>query len=459
MNLKNQKPSKTYNKNNFRSNKYKRDFYENTQTLQIYFQNASSYFNKMQNYLNPQNYNLQNLEQSYNLFLEEIDRIKGIMEIILPKQSKNSASNFPNDSTREKEISQKSTPNIKLYKNQEEQLYEKDGIKLDTIESKNSKIREEIQNYSLYFEDKVKDIQKRDKFLEMVANIAVLADEFSYKLIGILQKNFSEERKFETIIYERAKTKFSAWVNKRLGIESSQRIKFFEDNCSKEFKSFLINIKEKDKSLLEYYNKLFVDLCELFTISLLYSEKDIELNYIKRGEKYQQDEMKDITELNKTRYVNFTVLPGLSVNKKSFQFAKALVFCESDPKLKSKFNINIPKQNQVYLNGTIKTKEINNILKIKFTYQREMQKDGYIFNIVTQPDIPIDDNPLFLMKYYIQYANKPGWRYYRKAMNQKNFYLDRSQIPKNSAFAFDVQINGVIKLSDFYVETNKILDS
>ena len=448
-----QKPSKTRAKDNHKNNFYKQYFNETIQSLSSSFHNATTYFKDMLIYLNTQNNQMKNAEKLYNYFLEEIDKIKTIMEMILPKESKNSASRFPNDNTREKENYQKPSPNIKLYKNQQEQLYEKDGIKIDTIELKSSKIRDEIQSYSLYLEDKEKNIQKRNKFLVTVANIAVFADEFSYKLIKILLKNFSEERKFETIIYERAKTKFSAWVNKKLEIESAQKINFFEEKCAKEFKSSQLNIAEKDKALIQYYNKLFVDLCELFTLSLLYSEKDIEFKYIKRGERYQQDEMKDITELNKTRYVNYTILPGLSVNNKSFKFAKALVFCESEPKFAINYNINVPKQNAVDFNGTIKTKEINDKLEIKVNCRR--QKDAYIFDIITQPDIPTDDNPLYLMKY----NNGSGWNLYLEGMNQKIFNIDRNKIPKNSYFAFGVQINGVLKYFNTLILTNQILNS
>ena len=454
-NFQKKRSSKTYIKENHNKDYFKLSFNETLQSLNSSFDNATKYFIDIQICLNSQNYTEKNIEQPYNNFLEEIDRIKRIMEKILLKETNNSSSHLPKDNNIEKKVCQKISPNIKLYKNQQEQLYEKDGINIDTIESKSSKIREEIQKYSLYFEDQEKNIQTRNKFLETVANIAVLADEFSYKLIKILLKNFNEERKFGTIIYERAKTKFSAWVNKRLEIESSQTTKFFEDECTKEFKSCSLNIIEKGKAFFQYYNKLFVDLCELFTISLLYSEKNIELKYIKRGEKYQQDEMKDITELNKIRYVNFTILPGLSVNKKCFKFAKALVFCEPEPKFKIIYNINEPKQNTVDLNGTIKTEEVNDKLEIKINCQR--QGDSYIFKIDTQPDIPIDDNPLFLMRYYIRSSS--SWNYFQQGIGQGIFILDRKQIPKNSAFSFDVQINGVRKINQSYIETNKILNS
>ena len=80
--------------------------------------------------------------------------------------------------------------------------------------------------------------------------------------------------------------------------------------------------------MLFYQNfyRLFIDLCILFTETILYSEKDIELKFIKKGERYQPDEMHDITEIRGIKYVHFTVLPGLSVNNRCFPFAKAIVF-------------------------------------------------------------------------------------------------------------------------------------
>ena len=453
------KPSTTRAKNYYRSNDQKNENDENIQLIKNYFENMCSLFQELQVHLISPNSKLQNLQQIYKNFLEEFKKIEDVMDKILFKHSQNSHNISPINNNKEKETSEKINPNIKLFKNPNMQLYPKDGIKLDTIKAKNEKIREKIEKYFLYFDDKEKNIQKRNKFLETVANIAVLSDEFSYKLIDILLKQFNEKLKFNTIIYERAKEAFSSWVNQSLGFETSEKIQFFEEHCSKELNLYSLNKIERDKSLLQYYNQLFTDLCELFTMVRLCSEKDIELKYFQKGEKCQQKEMKDIADLIKVKYVNFTILPGLSVNQRNFIFAKTLVFCEYDPNPKLQFNVKIPKKNEINLNETIKTEELKDKLKIEFTYQKnEDKKDSYDFDIITNPDIPNDDNPLYLMRYYYNNSN-PGWNYVIRVMNQKNFTISRNNIPQNSYVAFDVQINGVKILSKYYKETNEILNS
>lgn len=452
------KPSKTIEKNYYRSNNQKNENDENIQLIKSYFETMCSLFQELQVHLISPHSKLQNLEQIYKNFLEEFKKIEDIMGKILFKYSQNSHNISSINNNKEKENSEKKIPNIKLFKNPSMQLYPKDGIKLDTIKIKNEKIREKIQEFFLYFDEK-DNIQKRNKFLEAVANIAVSSDEFSYKLIDILLKQFNEKHKFNTIIYERAKETFSSWVNQRLGIETLEKIQFFEEHCSKEFNSnYIYNKYEKDKNLLQYYNQLFTYLCELFTIARLYSEKDIELKYFKKGEKYLQKEMKDITEFTKIRYVNFTILPGLCVNQRNFIFAKTLVFCEIDPNPKLQFNVKNPKENKINLNETIKTEELKNKLKIEFTYQKKEDKEVcYIFNIITNPDIPNNDNPLYLLRYYNSSYKK--WEYIIKSMNQKIFRINRNNIPQNSAFAFDAQINGVEILSKYFKYTDEILNS
>ena len=443
--------SKSVWKSNYKS-KNQAQKEDDSEQMKKAFENMSYYFHEMYNNINASNSKPQKLTQLYKCFSDEINTIKNIIERLLSEKSKNTASqDFKNNI---KEISPKISPNIRKFENPTKQLYQTYGIHLETIESKSKNIRDYIEKYSLQFEDVERDISKRNKYLETVANIAVFAEEYSYKLIEILLGEFNKRNKFSTIIYEKAKEEFSSWVNQSLKIDSSQEIGFFEEYCSNEFKLLTLNKTEKDNSFIQCYNRLFIDIVELFTLAIIYSEREINIKYIEKGKKYQQDEMKDITNLNKIRYVNFTVLPGLCVNQKFFQFAKAIVFCEQDSNLKLKFNIKASKKQNLKLNETIKTKEINDKLKLYFECKK--QKDLIVFTIITCPDIPENDNPLFLFKYY----KSTGWIIYQKGMNQKIFYIKRSDIPRNSYITFDVQINGGKKINNEYViSTEKILSS
>ena len=431
-----------------------------TKIMKSSFENICFLYKEIHDNIISSDFQIQKIRQWYKCFLDEINKLKNVIEKLLANKSryspyKKQPINNPPDSINVKEIyitiPQKKSTSSKAIK----PPYQNTSIKLDTIKSKNAEIREKIKIYSLKFEDDENNIPKRNRYLETVANISGYAIEYSYQLIDILKNQFKEKNKFKSIIYERAKDEFSSWVNQNILMESSQEKNFFEKNCGEELKiSSLNRILLKDNfNLLSHYKKLFIDLCELFTLVLLYSEKEIELKFIERGKKYQHDEMKDITELNGIRYVNFTVLPGFVVNQKSFQFAKALVFCEYEANPKLHFNIKIPKKFELILQGTIKTKEINDKINIKFFYQK--QKDSYAFTIKTEPEIPKEDNPLFLMRYFI----KSNWQYLRKGMNQNLFCVKKSDIPQNSFIAFDIQINGVIKVGQGCIGTNKILNS
>ena len=425
-----------------------------TQIMKSSFDNICHFYNEIQNNIVSSNFQVKKVRQSYKSFLDEINKLKGTIEKILANKSQTIIHHQLSNTQRERKIFSIISPDKYIYQNPTKQLYQNYGIKLDTIKAKNLLIREEIKKYALKFEDDENNIPKRNKYLETVSNISSYGIEYSYKLIDILLKKFYEKNKFKSIIYERAKEEFSSWVNQSLSIESSQKIIFFEKYCLEELQiSSLNRIILKDSILLQHYRKLFIDLCQLFTLTLLFSEKEIELKYIEKGKQYQHDEMQDITELNGIRYVNFTVLPGFYVNKKPFQFAKALVFCETELNLKLFFNIKIPKQNEINLNGTIKTNEINDKINIDFWFQK--QNDFFIFTIKTEPDIPKEDNPLFLMKYYLN----SSWQYFRRGMKQNNFYIKQNEIPHDSFISFDLQLNGETKRCQEYIETNQILNS
>lgn len=451
--------SNNYFRRNIIGNKNEKNDENKTKLMKNSFDNMCYFYKEIQNNIISSDVQIQKIKYWYKCFLDEMNKLKTVIEKFLANKSKtlpySQKTNTPPEKETVKEIYINLSPKKNQSKSPPKSSYQTNSIKLDTIRAKTAEIREKIKKYSLKFEDDENNIPKRNKYLETVANISGYAIEYSYKLIDILKTKFKEKNKFKSIIYERAKEEFSSWVNQTLLNESAQNKNFFEKNCNEELKISSLNriILKDNFNLLSHYKKLFIDLCELFTLVLLFSEKEIELKFFERGAKYQHDEMKDITELNGIRYVNFTVLPGFVVNQKSFQFAKAVVFCEYDTNPKLHFNIKIPKKFELVLQGTIKTKEINDKINIKFYYQK--QKDSYAFNIKTEPEIPKEDNPLFLMRYYIN----SNWQYFRRGMNQSLFYIKKSDIPQNSFIAFDIQINGIKKVGQRYIGTDKILNS
>ena len=377
----------------------------------------------------------------YQSFLNEIDKIKDIIVKILSKES-SQKENQVCQKVKEKQTIQQESYNIKIFQEPTNNYYEKYGIKLKNIESKYTLIREKIIENSLKLEDDEKNITKRNKYLENIANLSRNAHEYSYQLIEILLKEFNKKNKFKTIIYEKAKTELSSWVNQSLAGND-----FFKHKCPAQIKliKFIKNIN--DKSILEYYINLYIDLCELFTKALLYSEINIELIYFIEGKDYQQNEMKDITELNGSRKVKFTVLPGFFVNKKAFEFAKALVFCEYESNSKLQFNISkIPNNYELVLNETIKIDDLINKITIDFDIIKV--KNDFKFSIKTQPNIPEEDNPLFLMRFYEQ----SDWKYVYKTKDTI-FSFNQSNFNKNQILSIDILIYGKI----IYCKYNKIL--
>ena len=243
-------------------------------------------------------------------------------------------------------------------------------------------------------------------------------------------------------------------MNQTLHIESTQKITFFENNCSQEFISSAFNKTTKDNALLQNFYRLFIDLSILFTETILYSEKDIELKFIKKGERYQPEEMHDITETKGIKYVHFSVLPGLSEITNVFHLLKQLYFCESEFKPKIVYNIKSPNKIDLVFNGTIKTKDINSKLNIECFIRKE--NIYYIFSIHTSPEIQDEDNPVLSLAY--QNINSK-LDILKNGLIQKIFYLKKEEIPKNTYIYALVNINGEIKYYKIPYSSNQILNS
>ena len=179
----------------------------------------------------------------------------------------------------------------------------------------------------------------------------------------------SFKKKFSSIIYEKAKIELSSWVNQSLIKENSNKemkyLRKFYEYYSNEEKSRInryILSDERANSILNqnnfnFYN-LFRDLSQLYTEALIYSEKDIILQYAEENSDFDLNKMIDAAELNGRRFVKFTILPGLFVCKYCIQYGKILVFCvkKLENNYSNPFSDNIPINKELSLAKTIKKK-------------------------------------------------------------------------------------------------------
>ena len=62
-----------------------------------------------------------------------------------------------------------------------------------------------------------------------------------------------------------------------------------------------------------YYQNLFSDLTQLYSESIFYSEKKIDLTRVENSN-FNNEKMRDITDITGSKFVKYTVLPGLYAN-------------------------------------------------------------------------------------------------------------------------------------------------
>jgi hypothetical protein len=292
-----------------------------------------------------------------------------------------------------------------LFKTPKNKLYEKYAIKLEDIDNNCHYIINKIIEISQNIEDEIDDDIK-NKFLFSVGNIARIAHNYANELTEILIGEFQKENKFSSIIYEKAKIELSSWVNQSLIIENSNKemkyLRKFYEHYSNEEKSRInryILSDEKANSILNqnnfnFYN-LFRDLSQLYTEALIYSEKEIILQYAEENSDFDHNKMIDVAELNGRRFVKFTILPGLFVCKYCIKNGKILVFCVK--KLENNnynpFSENIPINKELSLGKTIKKKDITSKLSCNIDY--EIENNNYLIFINTNPIIHENDYPKY----------------------------------------------------------------
>ena len=137
--------------------------------------------------------------------------------------------------------------------------------------------------------------------------------------------------------------------------------------------------------------KLFRFLSQLYTEILLFSDKNIYLKYTEKCD-FLHNKMKDITDLNKKRFVMFSVLPGLFVKDSNIKDGKILVFCDKNlENSKTKYNIDFQNIKKYELNLK------NTITKINIEYSVEKLKK-YKIKIKCDPQIPDIENLKFTIK-------------------------------------------------------------
>ena len=227
--------------------------------------------------------------------------------------------------------------NLNYFKEPEKPLYQINGIKLEDIESRNSYITNKLINITVDIEEEI-SINERNKFLENVKNIADESDKFSKELCNLLKLEF--KKKYHNIHCdnsENSRRALSSWFNQSLIFEepneNNKRL-FFEYKCGIEknrINKYIQNNSECNKIFLNHnynYQNLFSDLTQLYSESIFYSEKKIELKRVENCN-FINEQMRDITDITGNKFVKYTVLPGLYANNKVIgKDLRILVFCE-----------------------------------------------------------------------------------------------------------------------------------
>ena len=347
-----------------------------------------------------------------------------------------------NNNTNIKKVEINKRMNIdSLFITPKNKLYEKYAIKLEDIDNNCHYIINKIIEISQNIEDEIDDNIK-NKFLFSVGNIARIAHNYSNELAKILVREFQKENEFSSIIYEKAKIELSSWVNQSLIKENSNKemkyLRKFYEYYSNEEKSRInryILSDERANSILNqnnfnFYN-LFRDLSQLYTEALIYSEKDIILQYAEENTDFDHNKMIDAAELNGRRFVKFTILPGLFVCKYCIKNGKILVLCVK--KLENNnynpFSDNIPINKELSLGKTIKKKDIASKLSCNIDY--EIENNNYLIFINTNPIIPENDYPKYSINIFepktkkskeIQHADKPKFSIIQKHYIYKYIY-------------------------------------
>ena len=405
------KSNKQINKTSHSVNRYKMVNNINNNISSKNYDNKKSTITKMNN-IDSINRNISDIEEK-NKIVNKISNINNI---------------FNNKS---KEID-----NIKIFQKPKYKLYQKYAIKLDNIINKNKYIIQKIEEISNNLEDGI-DINQRNNFLFFVSYISREAHNYSNELAEILIQQFYKDynNEINSINYYKVKTELSSWVNQSLIIDYSEDFEdlrnFYTYYCQKEQKRIqnYLKLDSSSNSILNDHNfdlqKLFRCLSQLYTEVLLFSDKNIYLKYVEKCD-FEQNKMKDITDLNGRRFVIFTVLPGLFVNDFNINNCKILVFC--DKKSEAKYNIHFEniKNNELYLKNTIK--------KINIEYNLDSKK--IYIKIICEPKIPNIDN----LKFSIKLFNSS-----KEIISDKNrteFLLDKKY--KNEIIFGTAEVNGEI---------------
>ena len=316
----------------------------------------------------------------------------------------NSFNNRENEINKAYNINQKSGKSVegddeKIFQEPKNKLIQNYSIKLTDISNKNQYIIQKIEEISNKIEDKI-SLNERNNYLISIAHIAREADNYSKELCDILIQKFDKKyKKFSSIIYDKAKTELSSWVNQSLIKEKSNEDikdlrKFYNIYCQKEYKRIQKYLNNSYNFILDEHNfnleKLFRFLSQLYTEILLFSDKNIYLKYIEKCD-FLHNKMKDITDLNGKRFVMFSVLPGLFVKDSNIKDGKILVFCDKNlenSKTKYKIDFQNIKKYELYLKNTI--------TKVNIEYSVHSKK--YQIKIKCDPQIPNIENLKFTIK-------------------------------------------------------------
>lgn len=208
---------------------------------------------------------------NHNFIQEPLQKITNI-------ENKTNSAIFDNGEIKENEL-------YKFFKNPEKPLPQIYGIKLEDIENRIKYITYKLVNISVSLEEI--DINDRNEFLENGKNIeeesTIFSKELYKKLIMVFSNKYGALDRNEN-----EKRLLSSWFNQSLIIDESHNNNkfkryFFEYFCKKEVNRIkdYIHIDSKWEHIFSKNNynfeKLFSDLTQLYTKSLFYPEKVIEL--------------------------------------------------------------------------------------------------------------------------------------------------------------------------------------
>ena len=147
-------------------------------------------------------------------------------------------------------------------------------------------------------------------------------------------------------------------------------------------RNYIQNTNKWEEIFIKYkynFEKLFSDLIQLYTETIFYSEKKMELKSVENCN-FVNEQMKDITDLSGKKIVKYTVLPGLFVNNNVI--GKIIVFFEKyktkkDERLNNTFIQNKDSKTKIVIRSIPKNNDSLYKNKVDMSNNLEYPKNKY----------------------------------------------------------------------------------